>query len=88
MALAVEGERTARLVGLAFDPTCACRCGAEGAEEPYETLKQLWIVLGVSCCRKAARLVLGEEGRGACFPRVSWMPWATPCAIERDGSLG
>ncbi|CAN0069507.1 unnamed protein product, partial [Ectocarpus sp. 4 AP-2014] len=32
---------------------------SEGAEESYETLKELWVLLGVSCCRKAARLVLG-----------------------------
>lgn len=34
---------------------------AEGAEESYETLKELWVLLGVSCCRKAARLVLGKN---------------------------
>ena len=32
---------------------------SEGAEDSYETLKELWVLLGVSCCRKAARLVLG-----------------------------
>ncbi|CAM9346290.1 unnamed protein product, partial [Scytosiphon promiscuus] len=32
---------------------------SEGAEESYETLKELWVLLGVSCSRKAARLVLG-----------------------------
>lgn len=41
---------------------CFVKCFfAEGAEEAYETLKQLWMLLGVSCCRKAARLVLGEK---------------------------
>ncbi|CAN0352243.1 unnamed protein product, partial [Ectocarpus fasciculatus] len=29
---------------------------SEGAEESYETLKELWVLLGVSSCRKAARL--------------------------------
>ena len=35
---------------------------SEGAEDSYETLKELWVLLGVSCCRKAARLVLGTYG--------------------------
>ena len=41
----------------------------EGAEDSYETLKELWVLLGVSCCRKAARLVLGEDG---VFFRDGW----------------
>ncbi|CAM9479076.1 unnamed protein product, partial [Discosporangium mesarthrocarpum] len=31
----------------------------EGAQESFETLKQLWMQLGVSCCRNIARAILG-----------------------------